>query len=168
MKSAPLLLAAALLSGCDRAAETSARLTARQLALDPPQLWSIQPLGPTAVPATYLCADTPMREGFARTRTEIDGAPCRPTARPVERPGLSALKCESGGRSYAFSSMTRGDLARDFELTVAITPLDPALGPARTTRRFRRLGACPTGWRIGDEGQATAGLPAVLRPRPAP
>jgi len=93
-----------------------------------------------------------MREGFARTRPEIDGVECRATAKPVVRPGLSALRCQADGRSFAFSSETRGDLTRDFQLTIAVTALERTLGPAATIRRFRRLGPCPVGWRIGDLG----------------
>lgn len=151
MKSVLPLLALTLLAACDDPAGTAARMTTRQLAVDPPQLWLIEPLGPSAETATYVCADTPMREGFTRTRPEIDGAECRATARPVERPGLSALRCQANGRGFAFSTQTEGDLTRDFRLTIAVTSLDRTLGPAATTRRFRRLGGCPAGWRIGDQ-----------------
>ena len=166
MRGLALLLAIPWLAGCDGSVETAARLTVRQQAIDPPQLWLVQPLDP-ATEATLVCADTPMREGFVRTSGEIDGVPCRPTARPVDKPGLAALRCEAEGRSYAFSTVTRGDPARDFQLTVAVTPLDRSLGPAQTTRRFRRIGPCPAGWRIGDEGPPRAAPPGPLR-RPGP
>jgi len=150
MKPLLSLFAVTLLAACDGPAGTAARMNARQLAVDPPRLWMIETVAPRGGPASYVCADTPMREGFARTRPEIDGAECRATARPVVRPGQSALRCQANGRGFAFSTQTRGDLTRDFELTVAVTSLDRTLGPAATTRRFRRLGACPAGWRIGD------------------
>ena len=153
MRCAPLLLAACLLGGCDHAGDTAARMLARQQAVDPPQLWLVEPLDAkgAAQGPSYVCADTRMSEGFARTRAEIDGAPCQPTAREVVKPGMAALRCEAGGRSFAFTTASRGDPSRAFELTVAVTPLDRSLGRASRTTRFRRLGACPAGWRIGDE-----------------
>jgi hypothetical protein len=114
-------------------------MTARQQAVDPPQLWLIEALDPRGGSATYVCADTPMREGFARTRPEIGGVECRATAKPVVRPGLSALRCQADGRGFAFSSVTRGDLTRDFQMTVAVTSLDRTLGHAATTRRIGDL-----------------------------
>jgi hypothetical protein len=148
------ILALLWLTACDGGAQTAARIAARQQAMDPPQLWLIERLDTAgrASDPTYVCADTPMREGFARTRAEIDGVECRQTARPVVKSGVSALRCEAAARSYAVSAMVRGDPARDFRLTVAVTPMDPALGAARQTHRFRRLGLCPAGWRIGDQG----------------
>jgi len=153
MKRAPLLFAAALLAGCAKSEDTAQRMLARQQAIDPPQLWQVERLAANGAAAetTYVCADTAMRQGFVRARGEVDGAPCQPTAREVVKPGMSALRCEAKGRSYVFSTQTRGDPARDFLLTVAVTPLDRAIGQGSRTSRFRRIGPCPGGWRIGDE-----------------
>jgi hypothetical protein len=154
MKSALALSAALLLAACHGGPSTEAQLRARQQAVDPPQLWLMEDAqdtrsGPISG-AAWVCADTPMRQTFSRTNAEIAGAPCADTVPPVLRPGFAAHRCEVGGRRYAITSQTVGDPAQDFRLTVMVTPLSADLGPARTTRHYRRLGACPAGWRIGD------------------
>jgi hypothetical protein len=158
MRFAPLLVAAGLVAGCGGAGDTAQRMLARQQAIDPPELWRIERFATRGAgrEVSYVCADTLMRQGFVRTQAEVDGEPCHATARQVEKPGLAALRCEAEGRTYVFSTATHGDLARDFQLTVAVTPLDRSLGPAARTSRFLKLGPCPAGWRIGDEGPPKA------------
>lgn len=146
--------AALLLAACHEAPSTEAQMVARQQAVDPPALWLMEDTevgGARPVQSTaWVCADTPMRKTFAKTNPEFDGAPCGETVPPVVRPGFTAHRCDAGGRRYAITSQTTGDLDRDFRLSVMVTPLSPDLGPARTTRHYRRLGACPPGWRVGD------------------
>ncbi len=152
MKPALVLLAALVLAACHGGPSTEAQLRARQQVVDPRQLWLMEDADPTGAmrSAAWVCADTPMRQTFAKTNAEVEGAPCADTVAPVLRPGFSAHRCEAGGRRYAITSQTEGDPARDFRLTVVVTPLSADLGAARTTRHYRRLGACPAGWRIGD------------------
>jgi hypothetical protein len=153
-KPAAVLAATLLLAACHPGPSTEAQLTARQQAVDPPQLWLMEDAQDTRSGpirgAAWVCADTPMRGTFGKTNAEIAGAPCADTVPPVLRPGFTAHRCEVGGRRYAITSQTVGDLAQDFRLTVMVTPLSADLGPARTTRHYRRLGPCPAGWRIGD------------------
>jgi hypothetical protein len=158
MRPALALSAALLLAACQRGPSTEAQLTARQQAVDPPSLWLMEDAetgGKGAVSgAAFVCADTPMHRTFAKTNPEIGGAPCIETVPPVIRPGFTAHRCEADGRRYAITSQTTGDLDRDFRLTVMVTQLPGGfgadLGPAQTTRHYRRLGACPAGWRVGD------------------
>jgi hypothetical protein len=151
MKPAAAILAL-LLCACQRGPSTEAQLTARQQAVDPPQLWLMEDVdgGGVVKGSARVCADTPMRGTFAKTNAEVGGAPCTETVPPVIRPRFTSHRCEVGGRRYAITSQTAGDLARDFQLTVRVTPLSADLGPAQTTRHYRYLGACPAGWRIGD------------------
>jgi len=153
MKSIVLAFAVLLLAACDAAPGTAARLLARQQAIDPPQLWRIEALsaGDKVVGESWVCADTTLRQTFARVHAEVDGTPCLTTSGPVVREGLSTLRCATQGRSYAISSQAIGDPARDFRLAVTVTPLSRDLGPGRQIRRFRRLGPCPSGWQIGDQ-----------------
>jgi len=151
----PAFLAAVLLlAACERGPSTEAQLLARQQAVDPPSLWLMEDkenAGARAIQGSaWVCADTPMRQTFGKTNAEIAGAPCNDTVPPVVRPGFAAHRCEAGGRRYAITSQTVGDLARDFRLTVMVTPLSADLGAAQTVRHYRRLGACPAGWRVGD------------------
>ena len=159
------LSAAMLLAACQRGPSTEAQLTARQQAVDPPSLWLMEDAETNAKGAlkgaAWVCADTPMRQTFGKTNAEIEGAPCNDTVPPVVRPGFTAHRCEVGGRRYAITSQTEGDLARDFRLTVIVTPLSADLGAARTTRHYRRLGACPAGAGVGSR---TTSAPALTGP----
>jgi hypothetical protein len=151
MKPAYALLSLVLLAACHGGPSTEAQLVARQAAVDPPRLWLMEDTdGSGARSSAWVCADTPMRQTFAKTNAEIQGIPCADTVPPVLRPGFSAHRCEAGGRRYAITSQIEGDLARDFRLTVMVTPLSADLGAATTTRRYSQLGACPAGWRVGD------------------
>jgi hypothetical protein len=154
MKPGFALLPLLLLAACDAAPTTEARLLARQQAVDPPRLWLMEDAEANSKGAlhgaAWVCADTPMRQTFGKTNAEVGGAPCNDTVPPVVRPGFAAHRCEAGGRRYAITSQTEGDLERDFRLTVMVTPLSADLGAARITRHYRRLGACPAGWRVGD------------------
>jgi hypothetical protein len=152
MKPAIPLLSLVLLAACHRGPSTEAQLIARQAAVDPPSLWLMEDADAegSVRAVAWVCADTPMRETFAKTNAEIEGTPCRDTVPPVLRPGFSAHRCEVDGRRYAITSQAVGDQQRDFRLTVMVTPLGPDAGPARTTRHYSRLGACPAGWRVGD------------------
>lgn len=167
---AALTLAALLaLAACDSGPDTQTELLARQQAIDPPQLWLVQVLDDAgaAKASVFVCADTTLRETFVRTRAEVNGEICRDTTSPVMKSNEWALRCQAGGMPYAISASTVGDPERDFRLDFGLTQLffDPTVAGSkrmsvRQSRHFRRIGACPTGWRIGD--QAKPGK----RPRP--
>lgn len=145
-----------VLVGCSPGPDTAQRLLARQQAIDPPQLWLVKDLDAAGQvrAMVWTCADTPMRRTFGHTHAEVDGTPCRNLAPAIEAPGLETLRCEADGRRYAFSTQTRGDLKRDFQMTVTVIPLGGEAGPGREIRQYRRAGPCPTGWQVGDQADA--------------
>ena len=154
------------LAGCDLGRATQSEILARQQALDPPQLWRVEVIGRDGAvkAATYVCADTNLRETFARARAEVNGQPCKDTTDPYMRPNGWALSCQVNGRPFGISATTVGDLQRDFRLEFALTelyhyrtPQDPNPVTASQVRHFLRMGPCPSGWSIGD--QAKPGRP---------
>ncbi|WP_372782498.1 hypothetical protein [Phenylobacterium sp.] len=158
------------LAACNGGPATETLIAARQQAIDPPQLWRLEVMGGAGAvrSAVYVCADTPLREAFARTRAEVNGKPCQDTTSPLVKPNGWVLRCVVDGRPFAVSSTTTGDLERDFRLNFGLTqlyyyptPNDPAPTTVRQSRHFLYMGACPAGWRIGD--QAKPGR----RPHPA-
>jgi hypothetical protein len=153
-------LAAVLLLGlaaCDAGADTANQFVARRQAIDPPQLWLVQVIGSkgAASASIFVCADTALRGAFVRTRAEVNGELCQDTTMPVLKKREWALSCKAEGRSFTVSASTLGDLGKDFRLNFALTPLFDRTGIAtvRQTRRFRHMGPCPVGWRIGDQAK---------------
>lgn len=156
---APALLLA--LAGCGPPAAES-RIAARQAAVDPPGLWRVEALDGDGRPmaALRVCADTTMREGFARATADIAGQPCLPLKNGVDRPGLVAMRCEINGRRFGLTVNRTGDPEHAFEVAFALKALDGTQAEARQVRRFRRLGACPERWGIGDQAREN-GAPGV-------
>ena len=94
----------------------------------------------------------------------MNGVLCRDSTSPKIANHGWALVCVARGQPYAVSAATIGDPAQDFRLNFGLTQITytPAgLGTGRLavrqSRHFRRIGACPSGWRIGD--QAKPGKP---------
>jgi hypothetical protein len=151
-----ILLACLSLAGCDSTAEvTTARFTARKQAIDPPQLWLAQVVEPGGAvrSSAFICADTVLRETFPRARAEVNGVSCLDMGTPVVKPGLFAVRCRANGHRYGESIATTGDPTQDFRLVFAVTSLDQRAVSVRQDRRFRRVGPCPAGWRIGDQAK---------------
>ncbi len=157
------LMAALVVAPLIDAEPATARAQARLEAVDPPQLWRAESLGADGqeTAATYLCADTPLADGFTRTLAEINGEPCRLSGSAVIQPHLFAARCEAFGRTFAVSAATRGDLKRDFRLDFSLAPLDARQPPARAVYHYQRMGRCPTGWAIGDQARTPAPRPVV-------
>lgn len=158
--AARLGLAALLLIGlsaCDLGGDTTAQILTRQQAIDPPQLWLVQltEMTPAQGAAVFVCADSALRESFVRARAEINGQPCEDTTLPLLKDREWVLSCRAHGQAFTVSASTLGDLDRDFRLNFALTPLFDAngVGTVRQSRRFRLVGACPAGWRIGDQAK---------------
>lgn len=149
---APAILLA--LTACGAPAAQS-RIEAKQIALDPPELWRVESLGVEGrvTGTTLVCTNQPMRDGFGRADAEIWGRPCLPHRDAVDRPHLYAVRCEIDGRRYGLTLNRSGDLRRDFTAVFALTALDGSDVTARQVRRFRREAACPAGWIIGDQAR---------------
>jgi hypothetical protein len=145
------------LAACDAGRATETQIRARQQAIDPPQLWLVQVGGErrAGTASVFVCADSSLREAFVRARAEVNGAPCLDTTPPLARGNAWSLRCEAKGEAYAVSTTTLGDLTQDFRLDFALTPIEhiPGVETVRQTERFRRMGACPDGWRIGDQAR---------------
>lgn len=168
-RPAPLLAAAFAavgLAACDAGGDT-ARIAARQAAIDPPQLWQAQAvIGRGIVMRTVrICADQKLRDSFRRAEPEVNAEPCRALGPVVTKPGLYALRCAAGGHRFGVTVTTRGDMDRAFEVRYAVAPLDLDRGPFVQTVRYRALGACPAGWRIGDQTEVDSkGVPIRSAP----
>ena len=149
---APIFLVT--LAACGAPAAQS-KLSATQAAVDPPELWRVETLDDAgrATAATLVCTDQSMRDGFARADAEIWGQPCLPHRDAVDRPHLYAVRCEIDGRRFGLTLNRSGDLRADFTAAFALTALDGSRATARQVRRFRREGACPAGWIIGDQAK---------------
>lgn len=160
--AAMFALAAGIFAAGAGVTDTETQILDRQQAIDPPQLWLVDALTETgAVKASvFVCADTSLRETFVRTRAEVNGEVCKDTTAPVMKENGWALRCAAHGRPFAVSASTVGDPKQDFQLNFGLTQLyyfPTVTGPqrmsVRQSRHFRRIGACPVGWRIGDRAR---------------
>jgi hypothetical protein len=161
---APAIAFAALaLAACDgRGDGEAARLAVRQAMLDPAQLWQAQAvIGRGIVMRTVrICADQKLRDSFQRAEPQVNAEPCRALGPVVTGPGLYALRCTAEGHRFGVTVTTRGDMTRAFEVNYSVAPLDVDRGPFIQTVRYRALGPCPRGWRIGDQAEVDAkGVP---------
>lgn len=156
---APALLLAPLsctFAGCG-APQAEARFAAAQAAADPTRLWEVTALDNDGRPSgrVLVCADRTLTDGFARAGAEVNGQPCVTPREGVQRPGLYATRCELNGRRFGITATRTGDETRDFTVAFAIHTLDGGgpEGVARQVRRYRAVGPCPVGWRIGDQAR---------------
>lgn len=143
-----------VLAACS-APQRQSRLTDLQADLDPPELWRVESLDHRGAVngALNVCVDQSMRDGFARADAEIWGRPCLPHRDAVDTPNLYAVRCEIDGRRFGLTLNRSGDLRRDFTAAFSLTALDGSGATAKQVRRFRREGACPAGWIIGDQAR---------------
>lgn len=124
----------------------------RQAAVDPPQLWRAAVLDPGGGVrgSVEVCADQTVRSGFTHPLPQINGEMCLQMGKAVDRPGLYATRCIAHGQRFSVNTGWTGDLTRDFTVTFATRPLQMEDPGAVQVTRYRRLGACPAGWRIGQ------------------
>lgn len=145
------------LAACS-APQRQSRLVDLQAELDPPQLWRVESLDAAGrtTGAIQVCTDQAMRDGFGRADAEIWGRPCLPHRDAVDTPNLYAVRCEIEGRRFGLTLNRQGDLKRDFTARFSLASLDGSGAVAKQARRFRREGACPSGWIIGDQAKVGA------------
>ncbi len=136
------------LSACERPHKTAAAPAA---AVEQPQLWRIEVMsGDTATSRIDICADSAVRAGFTRPGPEVGGMPCV-RVKGGDRPdGTYSALCRTDDQLYRVGSATKGDKARDFTVEMAATRQDRKGPNYEQVRRYRLIGACPAGWRIGD------------------
>lgn len=141
----PLALTTIMLSGCEVRTD---RWLERQAAVDPPELWRVEVVGGDAHPV-QVCVDSLLRTGFTAPLPEVGGQPCVLIGEPVETEGGRIGRCTSGGQALLFSVKTDGE-PPDFTVALRVETLDRQAYAVTQTRRYTRLGPCPTGWNIGD------------------
>ncbi len=153
---APALLI--VLTACSQP-EREAQMAARKAQIDPPALWLAQAFDAEGKVsgAMQICADSMVRDGFARGNAEVAGRPCIARRTGVERPGLYANRCELNGVRFGLTVNRTGDLERDFTVAFALTALDGSGAKARQVRRYQKIGPCPNGWSIGDQARPGEG-----------
>ena len=143
----PLPAILILLTGCEVSTD---RWTARQAAVDPPELWQVEGVDADA-PAVRICADSYIRAGFSAPMPEMQGVVCESLGDPVETSDGRLQRCRLGGQTLLVSSRTGGQAGR-FDVSLRVTTLGS--GPEASvvqTRRYTRIGPCPNGWKIGDK-----------------
>jgi hypothetical protein len=161
------------LAACERSPQTAKPETAKPAApVGQPALWSIEVMnGDRAASRVEICADRALQAGFVRPAPEVGGKPCL-RVKGGDRPdGTYSALCRADDQLYRVGTVTTGDKASDFTVELTATRQD-ADGPVyEQVRRYRRLGACPPGWRNGDS--ATLGdkelldtITGVRRPMP--
>lgn len=148
--------AVGLLLAFEPTPDATEHFRAVQAAVDPPRLWSAAVIGGGQSSEVFVCADSGIRDAFARTIADVNGERC--LADKVTATADSYVTfCSTRARRYAVSLRTEGDRSRDFKATFNLHTLDAPVVSAWQVRRYRLIGACPAGWRIGD--QAKPGQP---------
>ena len=128
----------------------------RQAAVDPLQLWSIEVVPAQAGwPPAQICTNAWMRTGFARPDGMVGDQSCLAIEDPVVDAGRTAFRCKLNGRTLGISSTVAGDIDRDFTAKFSVTELAGFLSGRpnsayEQTRHYRRLGACPSDWAVGE------------------
>jgi hypothetical protein len=132
--------------------DATAHVQAVQAAVDPPRLWSATVVSGAPPAEVYICADSVIRDGFARTIADVNGELCL-ADKVAATVDSYATYCSTSGRRYAVSLRTEGDRSRDFKATFTLHTLQAPIVSAWQVRRYRLIGACPAGWRIGDQAK---------------
>jgi hypothetical protein len=151
------LAAALMLAGCNR--PTGQALIEQRVAqMDPTQLWRAEALDDAGkvVDAIQVCLNRDVLAGFSRANTEINGQACAPHRDAVEQPGVYAVRCDLNGRTYGLTVNRTGDPEKAFTVRYALAALDGSGVTAKQTRRYTKVGACPAGWTVGDQGRGGA------------
>ncbi len=149
---AAALGAASLLALAWPTLDTTARIEAQQAAIDPPRLWSAEVVSGAQPAQVFICADSVIRDGFSRTIADVNGELCLSDKVSATRDSYVTY-CSASGRRYAVSLRTEGDRNRDFKATFSLHTLEAPVVSAWQVRRYRLIGACPVGWKIGDQSK---------------
>ena len=137
------------LTGCDLGSGRQPSWAERKAAAERRELWSVEVVGAKTEPAP-ICTDIAMRIGFVKPAPAMGATPCMRNGKPVETAASYAFRCELGGQEWAVVSYWRGDRNQDFTDMISVSSLDEPDKAYSQTRHYRRLGACPSGWAIGE------------------
>ncbi|PIB93340.1 hypothetical protein [Caulobacter sp. FWC2] len=158
----------ALLMGLTACDQTQAPSTA----IPPPSFWRVEIVedsgGQTG--AVEVCANPEIFAAFSRAEPRIAGQPCEPYGKPAtDTPTDYTGRCEANGQRYGLYVSTKGDRASDFTVRFALQPLQADIGTVVQARRYHRLGACPAGWKAGDQAKIGGGPASnLLAPKVQP
>lgn len=147
-----LLLA---IAGCGPKGGEAQSLKDRSLA--PPSLWRVEVVedsgGKTG--AIDVCAHPELISSFSRVEPRVNGEDCRPYGKAAKDSADEHVsRCEAGGARYGLYVTTTRKTPDDFTVRFALQPLQAAGGKVVQARRYHRLGACPAGWKAGDQGKS--------------
>jgi hypothetical protein len=155
------LLLGTSLAGCDlgEPSRMSERIEARQAQQQPPELWRVEQIRRDGAiqGVVQVCVAPVHLVGFRRPAAEVNGQPCVTYGPAVSTDEVFATSCAVGAIPFKLRVTTKGDTAEAFETWFSLTPVADVSSTAVQDRRYRRLGACPTGWRIGQQKVLQAG-----------
>lgn len=141
-------------AACERKTEPAATAKPEVSAVapvDPTSLWLIEVVdGGKAVSQLHICADQSIRAAFVRPAPEVNGQPCVRVGEAVETGDTYSVRCRIDDQLYRVGSSVDGDRDKDFTVDMAVTRQDKKGPNFEQVRHYQRLGACPTGWGIGD------------------
>jgi hypothetical protein len=159
-RSAVLILVLLALGACDSWRPSRTQTAAPAPEPDPRQLWLVQSVGEDGVRSAsrYVCTDAALREAFQRPPARVKGRACEDITAPALKDRAWFVRCLIGAQTFAISASTVGEPSEDFLFDFAVTPIEiygigKAGPPVREVRRFRRIGPCPDGWRVGDRAK---------------
>ena len=152
------LIGLVLTAGGDLLRPDGPAVIARRAAAHPPELWLAEALDDRGEVrgAVRVCADNVLRSGFLTPLPRLYGERCRRMGQAVVKPDLHAVRCVAFDRRYGVNATRTGDPARDVTVRFALRPLESPDPGVRQAVRYRRMGACPAGWRIGDTARPGA------------
>ena len=124
--------------------------------LGPPSLWRVEVVDDSGgqTGAVDVCAHPELIGGVSRVKPRVNGQPCETFGKVAkDTPDEHIERCEAGGLRYGLYVTTTRRSADDFTVRFALQPLQGADGKVVQARRYHRLGACPAGWKQGDQGK---------------
>jgi len=150
---AGLLLA---LGGCGPKGGEGQAPSLKDRSLGPPSLWRVEVVedsgGQTG--AVDVCAHPELISGFSRVEPSVNGQPCETYGKVAKDTADEHIeRCEASGLRYGLYVTTTRKSPDDFTVRFALQPLQAAGGKVVQARRYHRLGACPAGWKQGDQGK---------------
>ncbi|HWA59890.1 MAG TPA: hypothetical protein VG939_00875, partial [Caulobacteraceae bacterium] len=131
------------------------------VASDVPQLWRVEAAEAPQSPV-FICANKPLVAGFLQALPEINGQPCAILEAPKQDGTHFIARCRTTDTMAVATSQIEGDQTKAFSVIthVATRPADTTKAEPRgefeQRRNYRALGACPSGWTVGDSAAAGA------------
>lgn len=164
---------AAGVTGCQRKTATATPDESRPTGAAAAQLWRIEVVDGGKAAPQDICADEAVRAGFARPTPELNGQACVQVGKAVEADGTYAVRCNIDSQQYRVGSVVKGDPQQDFTVEMSVAPQGRTGPNFEQVRHYRRLGACPNGWIIGNSAapgasQVTNALSGAVRTMAAP